>query len=92
MFNLYFFVLLQENESEITFDPGDIITNIEMIDDGWWRGFDPSEHFGMFPANYVKLIEEGNAVATEPTGAAAETQVASSSHESSVLISFMFTR
>uniref|UniRef100_A0A8C0Q7K3 Cortactin n=1 Tax=Canis lupus familiaris TaxID=9615 RepID=A0A8C0Q7K3_CANLF len=25
-------------DDEISFDPDDIITNIEMIDDGWWRG------------------------------------------------------
>ena len=45
-----------EDESEITFDPGDIITNIEQIDDGWWRGQSPDGRFGLFPANYVELI------------------------------------
>ncbi|RLV63707.1 hypothetical protein DV515_00017995 [Chloebia gouldiae] len=37
--------------------PQNIITNIEMIDEGWWRGYGPDGHFGMFPANYVELIE-----------------------------------
>ncbi|XP_063167472.1 drebrin-like protein isoform X2 [Candoia aspera] len=45
------------DDTEISFDPENIITNIEMIDEGWWRGYDPDGHFGMFPANYVELIE-----------------------------------
>ncbi|XP_014913126.1 drebrin-like b isoform X5 [Poecilia latipinna] len=42
--------------TEISFDPDDVITGIEMIDEGWWRGFGPDGHFGMFPANYVELM------------------------------------
>ncbi|XP_069070345.1 drebrin-like protein isoform X3 [Pleurodeles waltl] len=45
------------DDTEISFDPDNIITDIEMIDDGWWRGYGPNGHFGMFPANYVELIE-----------------------------------
>ena len=44
------------DETEITFDPGDILTNIEQIDEGWWQGVSPSGQFGLFPANYVQLI------------------------------------
>ncbi|KAM8886829.1 drebrin-like b isoform 2-T2 [Spinachia spinachia] len=44
------------DDTEISFDPDDIITGIEMIDEGWWRGYSPDSHFGMFPANYVELI------------------------------------
>uniref|UniRef100_A0A8C7Z474 Drebrin-like b n=1 Tax=Oryzias sinensis TaxID=183150 RepID=A0A8C7Z474_9TELE len=44
------------DDTEISFDPDEIITAIEMIDEGWWRGFGPDGHFGMFPANYVELI------------------------------------
>ncbi|KAM6930351.1 drebrin-like b isoform 2-T2 [Xenentodon cancila] len=44
------------DDTEISFDPDDIITGIEMIDEGWWRGYGPDGHFGMFPANYVELI------------------------------------
>jgi cortactin len=39
---------------EISFDPEDIITNIEMIDEGWWRGQCKGK-VGLFPANYVQL-------------------------------------
>lgn len=44
------------DESEITFDPGDIITHIEQIDAGWWQGLGPRGMFGLFPANYVELL------------------------------------
>uniref|UniRef100_A0AAQ4RG58 Drebrin-like a n=1 Tax=Gasterosteus aculeatus aculeatus TaxID=481459 RepID=A0AAQ4RG58_GASAC len=44
------------DDTEITFDPGDIITGVEMLDEGWWRGFGPQGGFGMFPANYVVLL------------------------------------
>ncbi|KAK5878327.1 hypothetical protein CesoFtcFv8_023740 [Champsocephalus esox] len=44
------------DDSEITFDPDDIITGIEFLDEGWWRGFGPTGHYGLFPANYVALM------------------------------------
>ncbi|XP_039875217.1 drebrin-like b isoform X3 [Simochromis diagramma] len=44
------------DDTEISFDPDDIITGIEMIDEGWWRGYSPDGHFGMFPANYVEVM------------------------------------
>lgn len=39
---------------EISFDPDELITNIEMIDEGWWRGHCRGK-VGLFPANYVRL-------------------------------------
>lgn len=44
------------DESEISFDPDQIITNIEKIDEGWWTGMGPDGNHGMFPANYVEII------------------------------------
>ncbi|XP_066506621.1 drebrin-like a isoform X2 [Hoplias malabaricus] len=44
------------DDSEITFDPGDVITDVEMLDEGWWRGCGPDGQIGMFPANYVEHI------------------------------------
>jgi cortactin len=45
-------------EDEISFDPGDVITHIEMIDEGWWKGLHQSTLlYGLFPANYVQLKE-----------------------------------
>lgn len=45
-----------EGSDEISFDPDDIITDIEMVDEGWWRGRCHG-HFGLFPANYVSLLQ-----------------------------------
>ncbi|XKL64625.1 hypothetical protein PGB90_004711 [Kerria lacca] len=41
-------------DDEISFDPDDVITHIEMIDEGWWRGYCKGQ-YGLFPANYVAL-------------------------------------
>jgi len=45
------------DETEIKFDPGDLITHIEFTDEGWWRGRGPDGKFGLFPSNYVELLE-----------------------------------
>jgi len=44
-------------EDEISFDPNDIITNIEMVDEGWWIG-ESHGKFGLFPANYVEIVKK----------------------------------
>uniref|UniRef100_A0A7N6BA21 SH3 domain-containing protein n=1 Tax=Anabas testudineus TaxID=64144 RepID=A0A7N6BA21_ANATE len=43
-----------EADDEISFKPDDIITNIEMIDEGWWKGH-CNGRAGLFPAAYVEL-------------------------------------
>ncbi|XP_029814022.1 hematopoietic lineage cell-specific protein [Manacus vitellinus] len=45
-----------EGDDEISFDPADTITHIEMVDEGWWRG-QCHGRVGLFPANYVKLLQ-----------------------------------
>ena len=45
-----------EDDSEISFDPDEIITDVEKIHEGWWRGKSPRGLVGLFPANYVELI------------------------------------
>jgi len=44
-----------EEEDELTINPGEIITNIEVVDEGWWIG-DLNGQRGMFPSNYVEKI------------------------------------
>ncbi|XP_031572650.1 LIM and SH3 domain protein Lasp-like [Actinia tenebrosa] len=40
---------------EVSIMEGDVITNVEKIDDGWMEGrVQRSGKYGMFPANYVK--------------------------------------
>lgn len=50
-------VFILADDTEITFDPGDIITNIDQVDEGWWQGLGPDGTYGLFPANYVELIQ-----------------------------------
>ncbi|XP_066525458.1 src substrate protein p85-like [Hoplias malabaricus] len=45
-----------EADDEISFMPDDIITNIEMVDEGWWKGTCHG-HTGLFPASFVKLMQ-----------------------------------
>ncbi|XP_031622393.1 drebrin-like protein isoform X2 [Contarinia nasturtii] len=48
-----------DDESEITFDPGDIISHIDKIDQGWWQGLSERDgSYGLFPANYVELLND----------------------------------
>ncbi|EJW79397.1 SH3 domain-containing protein [Wuchereria bancrofti] len=44
------------DETEISFNPNDIITEVDQIDEGWWRGRAPDGKYGLFPANYVSLL------------------------------------
>ena len=41
------------DDDEISFQLGDLITDISVIDDGWLEGRTLDGHYGMFPANYV---------------------------------------
>jgi hypothetical protein len=53
-----------QNSDELEIHVGDIISIIEMCDDGWFCGFmeksDRSHQmeFGTFPGNYVRLLAE----------------------------------
>ena len=48
---------LLAGDTEISFDIDEIITDIEQIDEGWWRGVRELDgSYGLFPANYVELI------------------------------------
>uniref|UniRef100_A0A672GCN5 Hematopoietic lineage cell-specific protein-like n=1 Tax=Salarias fasciatus TaxID=181472 RepID=A0A672GCN5_SALFA len=44
-----------EADDEISFNPDDIITNVEMVDEGWWKG-QCHGRVGLFPAAYVQLM------------------------------------
>lgn len=45
-----------EDDTELSFEPGDIISDVEPIDKAWWRGSNQDGHQGLFPANYVETI------------------------------------
>ncbi|EDV94866.1 hematopoietic lineage cell-specific protein [Drosophila grimshawi] len=47
------------DDDEISFDPDDVVTHIEKIDDGWWRGL-CKNRYGLFPANYVQVVNQSS--------------------------------
>uniref|UniRef100_A0A8C9UAJ2 Hematopoietic lineage cell-specific protein-like n=1 Tax=Scleropages formosus TaxID=113540 RepID=A0A8C9UAJ2_SCLFO len=45
-----------EDEDEISFSVSDVITNIEMASEAWWRGYCHGR-FGYFPACFVQVFQ-----------------------------------
>ncbi|XP_046697159.1 drebrin-like protein B isoform X2 [Silurus meridionalis] len=45
-----------EDDTEISFEPGDIIMDVETVDKAWWRGLSKDGRQGLFPSNYVETI------------------------------------
>ncbi|KAI0969966.1 hypothetical protein F4678DRAFT_143302 [Xylaria arbuscula] len=68
----------EDNELELR--EGEYVTNIDMVDEDWWMGTNSQGETGLFPSNYVELVddepaEEAHAVAPpSPQPAAATTQ------------------
>ncbi len=46
-----------EQEDELSLTVGDIITILDMQDEGWWHG-ELNGKQGVFPENFVKLLED----------------------------------
>ncbi|KAI7899309.1 uncharacterized protein BX663DRAFT_522154 [Cokeromyces recurvatus] len=45
-----------DEDNEISFVEGDVITHIEFVSDDWWQGLAADgKSVGLFPANYVEL-------------------------------------
>ena len=51
----------EDNEIELV--EGQYVTNIEMVDEDWWMGTNEKGESGLFPSNYVELVEDGDATA-----------------------------
>ncbi|KAK6492358.1 drebrin-like protein B, partial [Huso huso] len=45
-----------EDDSELSFEPGDIISAVEMVDQEWWRGCSEDGRQGLFPSSYVETL------------------------------------
>jgi hypothetical protein len=46
----------EDNELELR--EGDYVTDIEMVDEDWWMGRNAAGDTGLFPSNYVELVED----------------------------------
>ncbi|EGW35412.1 uncharacterized protein SPAPADRAFT_48408 [Spathaspora passalidarum NRRL Y-27907] len=48
----------KDEDNEISFEEGDLIIDIEFVDEDWWSGkHKATGAVGLFPSNYVKLNE-----------------------------------
>ena len=45
-------------DNELELKEGEYVINIEMVDEDWWMGQNPHGETGLFPSNYVELIED----------------------------------
>lgn len=63
-------------DNEIELKEGEYVTNIEMVDEDWWMGTNSQGESGLFPSNYVTLVEDdgadAHAAAPPPPAAAPE--------------------
>ncbi|KAH7039713.1 uncharacterized protein B0I36DRAFT_233945 [Microdochium trichocladiopsis] len=48
----------EDNELELR--EGEYVENIEMVDEDWWMGTNSRGESGLFPSNYVELVEDAN--------------------------------
>jgi drebrin-like protein len=44
-------------DNELELNEGEYVTNIEMVDEDWWMGTNSKGESGLFPSNYVELVE-----------------------------------
>ncbi|KAF4449323.1 hypothetical protein F53441_7373 [Fusarium austroafricanum] len=68
-------------DNEIDLVEGDIVTNIDMVDEDWWMGTNSRGESGLFPSNYVELVGDdepeqpaAGAAAPPPPPPAAESE------------------
>ena len=59
----------EDNELELR--EGEYVTNIEMVDEDWWMGENAQGEAGLFPSNYVELVEDEAGSAPAPAAPAA---------------------
>jgi hypothetical protein len=52
---LYDYASTEENE--VSFNEGDVLTGVQSIADDWWFGTTADGRSGLFPANYVEMIQ-----------------------------------
>ena len=50
-------------DNEIELHEGEYVENIEMVDEDWWMGQNSQGETGLFPSNYVELVEDDDAAA-----------------------------
>lgn len=57
-------------DNEIDLREGEFVTEIDMVDEDWWLGVNTKGERGLFPANYVEVVEGEHADSHGPVHAA----------------------
>ncbi|KAI0598262.1 hypothetical protein F4775DRAFT_583851 [Biscogniauxia sp. FL1348] len=58
----------EDNELELR--EGEYVTNIDMVDEDWWMGTNSRGETGLFPSNYVELVDDDEGAAGAPAAPA----------------------
>lgn len=45
-------------DNEVELREGEYVTDIDMVDEDWWMGTNAEGERGLFPANYVEIVED----------------------------------
>ena len=45
-------------DNEVELKEGEYVTDIEMVDENWWMGSNSRGETGLFPSNYVEIVED----------------------------------
>jgi hypothetical protein len=53
-------------DNEVELREGEYVTDIDMVDEDWWMGTNSQGERGLFPANYVELVEGDEPADDEP--------------------------
>lgn len=81
-------------DNELELKEGEYVNNIDMVDEDWWMGENSRGETGLFPSNYVELVEDEPASmdqsrpVAEPGAPAAAPAVAPSKQSQSALAQY----
>ncbi|MCJ1308838.1 hypothetical protein MMC25_002493 [Agyrium rufum] len=53
-------------DNELELKEGEEVSNVEMVDDDWWMGQNSRGETGLFPSNYVELVEDDRHTSAAP--------------------------
>ncbi|WPH00124.1 Hypothetical protein R9X50_00294700 [Acrodontium crateriforme] len=56
-------------DNELALAEGERVTNIDMVDEDWWMGQNERGETGLFPSNYVELVEDDAPAAASSSAA-----------------------
>lgn len=54
-----------DESNEINLQEGEYVANIEMVDTDWWMGQNEKGETGLFPSNYVEVVENASVEVAE---------------------------